>query len=87
MRKYDYDDSLTPDDIRAMDDKQLSNLINLLLVKSTDFSIVQDLIRDRNDFKRDYFMLVDQLTNLGIKPVINYYQQNKKRKSNKKGNK
>lgn len=68
---------LTPDDIKAMSKDDLDKLINFIQRKSADFSIVNDLIRDRNEFRACYNKLVNQLQDLGIAPIVDYYRLGK----------
>ena len=68
---------LTPDDIKAMSKDDLEKLINFIQRKSADFSIVNDLIRDRNEFRACYNKLVKQLQDLGIEPIVDYYRLGK----------
>ena len=83
MQKIAYDD-LTPDAIRAMSEDDLYKLVNFIHRKSVDFVIVNDLIRDRNEFRACYNKLVNQLHDLGIQPVVDYYRLGKTGRPKKK---
>lgn len=74
MNKYSFD-TLTPEDIKRMTDEELIKLCEFLQVKSVDFVIVKDLIRDRNEFRSCYNKLYGQLLALGVEPAINYFKK------------
>lgn len=45
----------------------------ILEMLKTDYVVVKDLIKDRNEFRRGYHLLADQLHDLGIEPKETYY--------------
>lgn len=45
----------------------------ILETLKTDYEVVRDLIRDRNEFMRGYFILSKQLQEVGIEPKYDYY--------------
>lgn len=45
----------------------------VLEMLKTDYVVVKDLIRDRNEFRRGYYLLADQLHDLGIEPKETSY--------------
>lgn len=47
--------------------------VEVLETLKTDYEVVRDLIRDRNDFRRGYFILLKQLEEVGIEPKYSYY--------------
>lgn len=83
-KKIAYAD-LTPDDIRAMSKEDLEKLVNFIHRKSADFVIVNDLIRDRNEFRACYNKLVNQLQELGVTPAVDYYRLGKTGRPKEKG--
>ena len=45
----------------------------VLEMLKTDYVVVKDLIRDRNEFRTGYYKLADQLRDLGVEPKETSY--------------
>lgn len=45
----------------------------VLEMLKTDYVVVKDLIRDRNEFRTGYYKLADQLHDLGVEPNTTSY--------------
>lgn len=45
----------------------------VLEMLKTDYVVVKDLIRDRNEFRRGYYILADQIRDLGVEPKETSY--------------
>ena len=45
----------------------------VLEMLKTDYVVVKDLIRDRNEFRRGYYILANQLRDLGVEPEETSY--------------
>lgn len=74
----------TPVSIKAL---KLSELIDfcetiLRIVNLTDYEVVSDLMRDRNEFRYCYNKLTKQLQGLGVEPCISYYSYRKGKSKN-----
>lgn len=83
-----YED-LTPEVVRAMDDKELKKLIRYAQTTAADIRVVEDLIKDRNDMQNCYNKLYKQLQDLGVEPCIDYFSMGKTgrpKRSKKSGN-
>lgn len=73
--KYDFKDTdITPDNLRTMTDKQLTDICAFILTKSVDMVILQDMISDRNNFRNCYYALREQIQALGVEPCIDYFK-------------
>lgn len=64
--------NITPQYLRDLDNKRLSEVCEFIMTKAVDQTVVNDLIRDRNDFRYCYFKLIAQLQDLGVEPVVEY---------------
>lgn len=73
---------LTPSKIRRLTDRELEELTEAIQIMTVDYSIVKDLIKDRNDFRVCYSKLIEQIRLLGVEPCIDYYSLYKRGKSN-----
>lgn len=71
---------LTPIKIRRLSDRELEELTEAIQTMAVDYSIVMDLIRDRNDFRVCYSKLREQIRLLGVEPCIDYYSLYKRGK-------
>ncbi len=71
---------LTPNKIRSLTDRELEELTEAIQTMTVDYSIVMDLIRDRNDFRVCYSKLREQIRLLGVEPCIDYYSLYKRGK-------
>lgn len=47
--------------------------LEFLSIYKTDYEVVKDLIRDRNEFRLGYIRLFKQLKALGVEPDETYY--------------
>ena len=73
---------LTPNKIRRLTDRELEDLCESIETMTVDYTIVRDLIQDRNDFRLCYSKLIEQLRLLGVEPCVDYYSLYKRGKSN-----
>ena len=73
---------LTPNKIRRLTDRELQELTEAIQTMAVDYSIVIDLIRDRNDFRVCYSKLREQIRLLGVEPCVDYYSLYKRGKTN-----
>lgn len=71
---------LTPSKIRRLTDRELEELTEAIQTMTVDYSIVKDLIKDRNDFRVCYGKLIEQIRLLGVEPCIDYYSLYKRGK-------
>lgn len=72
---------LTPNKIRRLTDRELQELTEAIQTMTVDYSIVKDLIKDRNDFRVCYSKLIEQIRLLGVEPCIDYYSLYKRGKN------
>ena len=73
---------LTPNKIRRLTDRELEDLCESIGTMTVDYTIVRDLIQDRNDFRLCYSKLIEQLRQLGVTPCVDYYSLYKRGKKN-----
>jgi len=60
---------MTVERLKALPVEQLQDYIDTTKANNL---IITDIIRDRNMFRRLYYELLEQITNLGIEPVNTY---------------
>lgn len=74
----------TPKSIKALTISELNDFCETILriVNLTDYEVVSDLMRDRNEFRDCYNKLTKQLQGLGVEPCIDYYSYRKGKKKN-----
>ena len=68
-------EKLTPGEFKEL---PIEDQYEFLTICKADFETVQDLIRDRNEFRDLYYLLRQQLIDSGITPAKDYFENQPK---------